>query len=415
MRLTIIDSFWFLLNPTLISTHSSSFLCFPHLCHLTFCPSPWQTPLPTMAQPLFDRNHPTCYENCQCSACHCHWKGQGKTSPWCASEIYDLKHQGAIENIDSAPPPKKPQGGHSRGTANYSKEDIEALMDILEDDLPTGSIAWNTITAKYDTWVQINAQPGWAADSLEHKLKEVIWKPKLTGHTDCPTYVDHMYALYDLMDSKFCTIGIDNGEEGDCIKISDNSSDDSSTTHTKIFSNKRVIIKPLIVHSLPLCHAWVKMLGMSFCKPYQQHLTLRFRPLSQKRRAPSVCKPCKYSASQARSVMPSPPLKSSTLISPILSMNTMKLPTDLTRLRCWHTSMIPEVWPHDWLMKGPIITRRFHTRMGVLQQSMLGVMNLIMQVIHLALCKSHMIPSLARDKVASIIVLSASKDIPSCF
>ncbi|TFK34826.1 hypothetical protein BDQ12DRAFT_669026 [Crucibulum laeve] len=50
---------------------------------------------------------------------------------------------------------KKPRGCAS-GAANYLKDDIDALMDILEEQLPLGGWAWNSASDEFNAWAEGN-------------------------------------------------------------------------------------------------------------------------------------------------------------------------------------------------------------------------------------------------------------------
>ena len=53
---------------------------------------------------------------------------------------------------------KKPCSRAS-GAQNYSSEDVEALLDILEECLPLGGNAWNSAGDELNTWAQENSRP----------------------------------------------------------------------------------------------------------------------------------------------------------------------------------------------------------------------------------------------------------------
>lgn len=67
----------------------------------------------------------------------------------------------------------KKQRGRTSGAHNYSSEDIDALLDILEETLPLGGHAWNSAGDDFNTWAQENGRPSRTAKSLELKFKQV--------------------------------------------------------------------------------------------------------------------------------------------------------------------------------------------------------------------------------------------------
>lgn len=42
--------------------------------------------------------------------------------------------------------------GRTRGAANYRPRELEALLDLIEDELPIGAKGWNSVGAKFREW-----------------------------------------------------------------------------------------------------------------------------------------------------------------------------------------------------------------------------------------------------------------------
>jgi hypothetical protein len=87
-----------------------------------------------------------------------------------------LTSQGAkrgAASTDHPEPQQKKQRGRCAGSANYSSEDINALLDILEEQLPLGGKGWKMATADFCKWADENGRPARTAKSLELKLKQV--------------------------------------------------------------------------------------------------------------------------------------------------------------------------------------------------------------------------------------------------
>lgn len=68
---------------------------------------------------------------------------------------------------------RKKQRGRASGAQNYSSEDLDALLDILEECLPLGGHAWNSAGDEFNTWAQENGRPSRTPKSLELKFKQV--------------------------------------------------------------------------------------------------------------------------------------------------------------------------------------------------------------------------------------------------
>ena len=75
--------------------------------------------------------------------------------------------------MPSEEPDAKRRRGRGPGIANYSNEDIDGLLDILEELLPTGGKGWNTAGDEFRVWAEENGRPVRTAKSLESKYKQV--------------------------------------------------------------------------------------------------------------------------------------------------------------------------------------------------------------------------------------------------
>ena len=63
--------------------------------------------------------------------------------------------------------------GRPYKSGNYSQDDLKALLDLAEHELPLGQKGWQTIHGKYVKWAQKHNQPDCALKSLETKFKQV--------------------------------------------------------------------------------------------------------------------------------------------------------------------------------------------------------------------------------------------------
>jgi hypothetical protein len=71
------------------------------------------------------------------------------------------------------PQPSSKKHGQAAGVANYSANDVDALLTILEEHLPLGGQAWATVGDEFNKWAEENGRPNRTAKSLEHKYKQV--------------------------------------------------------------------------------------------------------------------------------------------------------------------------------------------------------------------------------------------------
>lgn len=84
---------------------------------------------------------------------------------------------------DAKPPAAKPKAkanakmkkaGRSAGTSNYSGEDLESLVAIIEEILPIGSPSWDEIGHRFAAWAAENNRPVRDASALKCKYAKLI-------------------------------------------------------------------------------------------------------------------------------------------------------------------------------------------------------------------------------------------------
>ncbi|KAF9019861.1 hypothetical protein BDZ89DRAFT_1206543 [Hymenopellis radicata] len=68
---------------------------------------------------------------------------------------------------------KRKRGGRTSGAANYTAEDMEALLDIVEIQLPIGGKGWNVCTEEFNIWAVENERPKREAKSLEKQVQAI--------------------------------------------------------------------------------------------------------------------------------------------------------------------------------------------------------------------------------------------------
>lgn len=72
-------------------------------------------------------------------------------------------------------PDLKKSCDHTAGAPNYSLNDVEAMIDILEVLQPLGVKAWNSALNEFKVWAEKNGHPTHSAKSLENKFKQVYF------------------------------------------------------------------------------------------------------------------------------------------------------------------------------------------------------------------------------------------------
>lgn len=63
--------------------------------------------------------------------------------------------------------------GRPQGAGNYTGDDLKALLDFIEAELPLSQRGWTVVHAKYSKWARARGRPQRPAKSLETKYKQV--------------------------------------------------------------------------------------------------------------------------------------------------------------------------------------------------------------------------------------------------
>ena len=106
-------------------------------------------------------------------------KVAGSRRPVPAASAKAKGKQKAAPKRKGADPVEEPEAkrvkrrGRVAGTANYSEEDIDALLDYTEDILPAGALSWNSVMASFNEWALAHSRPERSAKSIENKFKQV--------------------------------------------------------------------------------------------------------------------------------------------------------------------------------------------------------------------------------------------------
>ncbi|KAG1828588.1 hypothetical protein DFJ58DRAFT_849021 [Suillus subalutaceus] len=68
--------------------------------------------------------------------------------------------------------------------------DVNALLDMVQDELPLGQHGWQTVHLKYSQWAKVNHRPSRKITSLETKYKQLVKTTKPIGDGVCPPQTD---------------------------------------------------------------------------------------------------------------------------------------------------------------------------------------------------------------------------------
>jgi len=118
--------------------------------------------------------------------------------------------------------------GRPHGAGNYMAEDVSALLDLVEKELPLGQWGWQTIHCQFTKWARLNCCPERALKSLETKYKQVgphisssiyyswcfqlVKVTKPTGDAFCPPDVKRAHRIKQLINERACTRDISESE-----------------------------------------------------------------------------------------------------------------------------------------------------------------------------------------------------------
>ncbi|KAF8868093.1 hypothetical protein BD779DRAFT_1684723 [Infundibulicybe gibba] len=104
--------------------------------------------------------------------------------------------------------------GRPRGSGNYLPEDITALLDFVEVELPLGQRGWAAVHRRFNQWRQSNTRPERTLKSLETKYKQLVKTTKPTGDAYCPPDVKRAHHVEQLINERAATRDLSDSEFG---------------------------------------------------------------------------------------------------------------------------------------------------------------------------------------------------------
>jgi hypothetical protein len=67
--------------------------------------------------------------------------------------------------------------GRPKGAGNYAADEVSALLDLIEEELPLGQRGWQSIFKSFTRWARRNGKKERALKLLETKFKQVHLYP----------------------------------------------------------------------------------------------------------------------------------------------------------------------------------------------------------------------------------------------
>ncbi|KAJ7679987.1 hypothetical protein B0H14DRAFT_3681673 [Mycena olivaceomarginata] len=113
---------------------------------------------------------------------------------------------------DSEPVAKR---GRPQGSANYGKEDLRKMFDLIAETLPVGQKGWKEVERKYNKWVKQNGRAERPPKALENKYKQYLRQKKPSGSGSCPPEVKRAHEIEDLINQRVGTRELSDSEFDD--------------------------------------------------------------------------------------------------------------------------------------------------------------------------------------------------------
>ncbi|KAI9059358.1 hypothetical protein FKP32DRAFT_1606072 [Trametes sanguinea] len=93
-------------------------------------------------------------------------------------------------------------GGRQPGSLNYSEDDLDALLDLVQEELPIGQKMWQRITDHFNDWARENGCPPRTQKLLKTKFESLARTPKPTGCAEVPPHVERAWEIEELINEK---------------------------------------------------------------------------------------------------------------------------------------------------------------------------------------------------------------------
>ncbi|KAF7344772.1 hypothetical protein MVEN_01638200 [Mycena venus] len=141
---------------------------------------------------------------------------------------------------DSEPVAKR---GRPQGSANYGKEDVRKMFDLIAELLPVGQKGWKEVERRYNKWAKQNGRAERPPKALENKYKQYLRQKKPTGSGSCPPEVKRAHEIEDLINQRVGTRELSDSEFDD--RSDDGSSDDDIEVVERTAIARRAPTPPL--------------------------------------------------------------------------------------------------------------------------------------------------------------------------
>jgi hypothetical protein len=119
-----------------------------------------------------------------------------------------------MPNDSSTPQPRRVKTrGHKAGAQNFSEEDKEFLITVLEDVRPIGPEMWEQVMGRYnEEYATPNQRNVRDKDALRTQYYKMYKTSKPTGDPTCPDYVRRAKTLKREIEDEIAMVGINDND-----------------------------------------------------------------------------------------------------------------------------------------------------------------------------------------------------------
>ncbi|KAJ7848984.1 hypothetical protein B0H14DRAFT_2582766 [Mycena olivaceomarginata] len=94
---------------------------------------------------------------------------------------------------------KRAEKHAEKRSANYSKEDVHKMFNLVAELLPVGQKGWKEVEQWYNKWAKQNGRAERPPKALKNKYKQYLRQKKPTGSGSCPPEVKCAHEIEDLI------------------------------------------------------------------------------------------------------------------------------------------------------------------------------------------------------------------------
>ncbi|CAA7268225.1 unnamed protein product [Cyclocybe aegerita] len=116
--------------------------------------------------------------------------------------------------------------GRPKGAGNYTADEVDALLDFVEEELPLGQRGWQSIHRGFTRWAHRNDAAERTLKSLETKFKQLVKTTKPTGDAYCPPDIKRAHKIDGRINKRAATRDLNDSDFDDAVQLTGGSEDD---------------------------------------------------------------------------------------------------------------------------------------------------------------------------------------------